>query len=207
MLGFDRHWNRYWLLEGSCSEAASSDGSPASSWVYVERCQPPPGAQGQTHSKDTHLEEEEELPLGQLAQQAQHDSQEAQRAKRREVQIPDDQGRAASWGCYKTAEHVTELITFLNYRGMSSGLILGMICWRVQSASTSLVTYTQIRQTAFISKSPCVCRPLFRLFMFCFWDSSGGPTGAYLNTNRVCKFLCQTGCLHSCRHAIPQGRT
>ena len=131
MLGFDRHWNRYWLLEGSCSEAASSDGSPASSWVYVERCQPPPGAQGQRHSEDIHLEEEEELPLGQLAQQAQHDNQEAQRAKRREVLIPDDQGKAASWGCYKTAEHVTELITFLNYRGMSSGLIIGMMCWRV----------------------------------------------------------------------------
>lgn len=54
---------------------------------------------------------EEELPLGQLAQQAQH-------AKRRKVQIADDQGPVQTWGCYKTAEHVGRLIKFMNPRGI-----------------------------------------------------------------------------------------
>ena len=116
MLGYDRHWNRYWMLEGSCPEAVTSDDSPASAWVYVESCQPPPG-QGPRHPRAPSTSEDEELPLGQLAQQAQHDSPEAQRAKRRRVQIPADQGEARSWGCYKTAEHVGELVSFLNYRG------------------------------------------------------------------------------------------
>lgn len=113
MLGYDRHWNRYWLLEGSCPEAVTSDDTPASAWVYVERCLAPP-VQGQGHPRGSSNSEDEELPLGQLAQR---DDPEGQRAKRRKVQIPEDQGEAHSWGCYKTAEHVGELITFLNYRG------------------------------------------------------------------------------------------
>ena len=54
---------------------------------------------------------EEELPLGQLAQQVQH-------AKTRNGQIADDQGPVQSWGCYKTAEHVGQLMRFMNARGM-----------------------------------------------------------------------------------------
>lgn len=117
MLGYDRHWNRYWLLEGSCPEAVTSDDSPASAWVYVERCLAPPG-QGQGHPRGSSNSEDEELPLGQLAQR---DGSEGQRAKRRKVQIPDDQGEAHSWGCYKTAEHLDKLLTFLNYRGIREG--------------------------------------------------------------------------------------
>ncbi len=116
MLGYDRHWNRYWLLEGSCPEAVTSEDSPASAWVYVERCQAPPGQQGQRHPRESSNDEEEELSLGQLAQ-------EAQRAKRRKVQIPDDQAKAASWGCYKSAEQVGKLINYLNYRGVSVSLM------------------------------------------------------------------------------------
>ena len=41
MLGYDRRWNRYWLLRGSCPDAVTEDDSPASSWVYVEHCQLP----------------------------------------------------------------------------------------------------------------------------------------------------------------------
>ena len=116
MLGYDRHWSRYWLLEGSCPEAMTSDDSPASCWVYVERCHCPPGEQRQ--HRESADDEEEDLPLGQLAQQAQHDEEAPQRAKRRKVHIPDDQGEAVSWGCYKSVEHVSKLIDFLNSRGM-----------------------------------------------------------------------------------------
>ena len=76
--------------------------------------------------------EEEDLPLGQLAQQAQHNDQEAQQAKRRKVEIPDDQEDATSWGCYKSAEHVGKLIDYLDYKGkrisvppLASGQALG----------------------------------------------------------------------------------
>ena len=116
MLGYDRHWSRYWLLEGSCPEAVTSDESPDSCWVYVERCHWPPG-ENQQH-RESPDDEEEDLPVGQLAQQAQHDGEAPQRAKRRKVQIPDDQGGAVSWGCYKTVEHVSRLINFLNSTGM-----------------------------------------------------------------------------------------
>lgn len=115
MLGYDRHWSRYWLLEGSCPEAVTADESPASCWVYVERCHFPPGEKQQQRGSPD--DEEEDLPLGQLAQQAQHGEEAPQRAKRRKVQIPDDQGDAVSWGCYKTVEHVSKLIDFLNTRG------------------------------------------------------------------------------------------
>ncbi len=115
MLGYDRLWSRYWLLEGSCPEAVTSDDSPASCWVYVERCHSPPGEK-RHHRKSPH-DEEEDLPLGQLAQQAQHDEEAPQRAKRRKVRIPDDQGEATSWGCYKSAERVSQLIDYLNPRG------------------------------------------------------------------------------------------
>lgn len=116
MLGYDRHWSRYWLLEGSCPEAVTSDDSPASCWVYVERCHCPPGDNRQ--QRESPIDEEEDLPLGQLAQQAQHNEEAPQRAKRRKVQIPDDQGEAVSWGCYKSVEHVSQLIDFLDSRGM-----------------------------------------------------------------------------------------
>ncbi|KAL3143607.1 hypothetical protein ABBQ38_002404 [Trebouxia sp. C0009 RCD-2024] len=96
MLGYDRHWSRYWLLEGSCSEAVAPDESPASCWVYVETCHCPPGEKRQ--HRESPGDEEEDLPLGQLAQQAQHDGETHQRAKRRKIQIPDDQGEAVSWG-------------------------------------------------------------------------------------------------------------
>ena len=115
MLGYDRHWNRYWLLEGSCPEAVAPDKSPASCWVYVERCHPPSG--GKHKSRASPDDEEEDLPLGQLAQQAQHEDGHPQRAKRRKVQIPDDQGEAVSWGCYRSTEHVGKLMDFLNSRG------------------------------------------------------------------------------------------
>lgn len=118
MLGYDRHWNRYWLLEGSCPEALTSDDSPASCWVYVERCYCPPGEKRQ--HRESADDEEEDLPLGQLAQQAQHDDEAPQRAKQRKVEIPDDQGEAVSWGCYKSVEDVSKLIDFLNSRGMFS---------------------------------------------------------------------------------------
>ena len=121
MLGYDRHWNRYWLLEGSCPQAFTSDDSPASAWVYVERCQPPEGALGQKHPREP-SSEEEELPLGQLAQQAQQGDQEPQRAKRRKIEIPADQAEAISLGCYKSAEHVGKLIDFLNYKGQQLSL-------------------------------------------------------------------------------------
>ena len=111
MLGYDRHWSRYWLLEGSCPGAVAPDDSPASCWVYVERCHCPPG--DKRHQRES-PDEEEDLPLG---QQAQHDEEAPQRAKRRKVQIPDDQGEAVSWGCYKSAEHVSQLIEYLNPRG------------------------------------------------------------------------------------------
>ena len=119
LLGYDRHWNRYWLLEGSCPQAVTSDDSPASAWVYVERCQPPDGALGSRRPRQP-SSEEEELPLGRLAQQAQHDDQEAQQAKRGKVEIPADQEDATSWGCYKSAEHVGKLVDYLNYRGKCS---------------------------------------------------------------------------------------
>lgn len=118
MLGYDRHWSRYWLLEGSCPEGMTADDSPASCWVYVEKCHCPPGENRQ-HRESPH-DEEEDLPLGQLAQQAQHDDEAHQRAKRRKVQIPDDQGGAVSWGCYKSVEHVSTLINYLNSRGRAS---------------------------------------------------------------------------------------
>lgn len=60
---------------------------------------------------------EEELPLGQLAQQAQHGDVDAQHAKRAKVQIADDQGPVQSWGSYKTVEHVQQLIKFMNPKG------------------------------------------------------------------------------------------
>lgn len=56
---------------------------------------------------------EEETPLGQLAQQAQH-------AKHRKVQIADDQGPVKTWGCYKAAEHVGQLMRFMNARGIAA---------------------------------------------------------------------------------------
>lgn len=116
MLGYDRHWNRYWLLEGSCPEGVTSDDSPASSWVYVEKCLPPPGEKRQ--QRDSPDDEDEHLPLGQLAQQAQQDDHEAQRAKRQRDAIPDDQKGATAWGCYKSTEHVSQLIDYLNSRGL-----------------------------------------------------------------------------------------
>ncbi|KAL0021618.1 hypothetical protein WJX79_009112 [Trebouxia sp. C0005] len=137
MLGYDRHWNRYWLLEGSCPEAVTSDDTPASAWVYVERCLAPPG-QGQGHPRGSSNSEDEELPLGQLAQR---DDPEGQHAKRRKVQIPDDQGEAHSWGCYKTAEHVGKLINFLNYRGIREGQLqkaLQKVRPRLQPESSTL---------------------------------------------------------------------
>ena len=115
MLGYDRHWNRYWMLEGSCSEAVAHDDSPASCWVYVERCHPPSG--GNHINRESPDDEEEELPLGRLAQQAQHEDEGIQHAKRQKVQIPDDQAEAVSWGCYRSIEHVSKLIDYLNSRG------------------------------------------------------------------------------------------
>ena len=121
MLGYDRHWTRYWLLEGSCPQALTSDDLPASAWVYVERCKPPPaGFYGSRRPRRP--SEEEDLPLGQLAQQAQRDDQKSQQAKRRKVEIPPDQQDGVSWGCYKSAEHVGELISYLNYRGTCSAV-------------------------------------------------------------------------------------
>ena len=117
MLGYDRHWNRYWLLEGSCPEAVTSDDSPASCWVYVERCNQSTTAKRQL--KESSDEEEESLPLGQLAQQAQHDTEKTRQAKRRKIQTLAEQEATASWGCYKSSEHVGNLMDYLNSRGVT----------------------------------------------------------------------------------------
>ena len=121
MLGYDRHWNRYWIIEVRCQQDITNEKTPDTAWVYVERCQPPTGALGLRRPRQP-SSEEEDLPLGQLAQQAQHDDQEAQQAKRRKVEIPADQEDATSWGCYKSAEHMGKVIDYLNYRGRCSAM-------------------------------------------------------------------------------------
>ncbi|KAL0039732.1 hypothetical protein WJX77_006357 [Trebouxia sp. C0004] len=157
MLGFDRHWNRYWLLEGSCPEAVTSDDTPAPAWVYVERCVAPPG-QGQGHLRGSSNSEDEELPLGQLAQR---DDPERQHAKRRKVQMPDDQGEAHSWGCYKTADHLGKLITFLNYRGIREGQLQKAL-QKVRPKLPSAASLAAATAAAEAAKQKALQRALFK---------------------------------------------
>lgn len=144
LLGFDRHWNRYWLLGASFTTGGEQDARPG--WVFQEKAAPPPAeklapgerlqpskqqlaehARREAEAGFTAAGDEDALGLKQESLRDRQDwtpkgTVEAKPSEKPShrllVIIPEDQGPGQGWAWYKTPRQLDLLIRHLNPKGV-----------------------------------------------------------------------------------------